>query len=165
MTKSEAVTDSKQKRISGTATDIHVARSKGNQRETFVGLALSFTWLRRAAKAMGKVVNVAGGAVSLFLGLILWILFSFMGAIEEIVSGFNPTLYTAMAASFFLMIGGPILFWVVLPVAEWYRSRRKKAQPAATMQMRFCPSCGAQLLLGDRFCRRCGRGLYGQMII
>jgi len=76
---------------------------------------------------MGKLLNVAGGAVTLFLGLILWILFSALGGTKAGLGRFDPTLYAAMSASFFLMIFGPVLFWIALPLIGRYRRRREIA--------------------------------------
>jgi len=109
---------------------------------------------------MGKLVNVAGGAVTLFLGLILWILFSVMGGIEQAFGHFDPTLYAAMVASFFLMILGPALFWIVLPLIERHRRRRKTVESVAVLPLRFCPSCGVELRSEGRFCWRCGVELH-----
>lgn len=133
---------------------------------------------------MGKLINVAGGAITLFLGLILWILFSVIGGIKAGLGQFDPTLYAAMYASFFLMIFGPILFWIVLPLVGRYRRRRETIEPItyvrkapsapeasistlgpplevaapAPTAMERCPHCGAPLTGKEgEFCHKCWR--------
>jgi len=111
---------------------------------------------------MGKLVNIAGGAITLFLGLILWILFSVIGGIKAGLGHFDPTLYAAMVTSFFLMILGPILFWIVLPLIGWYRHRRKlmwPIQPPASHSVYYCTNCGRPLKYLPQyqkwFCENC----------
>jgi hypothetical protein len=109
---------------------------------------------------MGKLVNIAGGAISLFLGLILWITFSVIGGIAAGLGHFDPGLYNAMVAGFFLMIVGPAIFWIVLPLVERYRRRRKAVEPVTPLPVHFCPGCGAEVSAAtERFCWRCGRRL------
>jgi hypothetical protein len=109
---------------------------------------------------LGKLVNIAGGAISLFLGLILWITFSVIGGIAAGLGHFDPGLYNAMVASFLLMIGGPAIFWVALPLVERYRRRRKAVEPVTPLRVHFCPGCGAEVSAPtERFCGRCGRRL------
>ena len=109
---------------------------------------------------MGKLVNIAGGTIALFLGLILWILFSIMGGISAGLGHFDPSLYNAMVASFFLMIVGPVIFWIVLPLVERYRRRRKIVEATTPLLVHFCPGCGAEISAPiERFCWRCGRRL------
>lgn len=106
---------------------------------------------------IGKLVNIAGGAITLFLGLILWILFSVIGAMEQVMGYFDPTLYNAMVASFLLMIFGPVLFWIVLPLIERYR--RKTAWPMP-MSLHYCRNCGKPLKYNPQlqrwYCESCG---------
>jgi len=109
---------------------------------------------------MGKLVNIAGGAITLFLGLILWITFSVMAGIASALGHPDPGLNAAYTVSFYLMILGPVIFWIVLPLVERYRRRRKAVEPVTPLPVHFCPSCGAEISApAERFCWRCGRRL------
>ena len=70
--------------------------------------------------------NVFKGIVVGFLGLIVWLLASLIGGIMEGLSGVrDPVLYALMTLGFFIMVGGPLCYIVVIPIVNWWRRRRR----------------------------------------
>ncbi len=57
------------------------------------------------------------------VGAVLQIVASFAGAMGEVATGeANPGALALMIIGFVVMIGGPIVYWIVMPI----RSRRKR---------------------------------------
>lgn len=68
--------------------------------------------------------NFLIGLAGLVGGAVLWIVASFLGALGEFGTGeVNPVAFALMAIGFLVMIGMPIAFWVVIPLAG--RRRRQ----------------------------------------
>jgi len=62
------------------------------------------------------------------LGAILWIVASVVGgAIEGLGGGRDSALYTLMVVGFTAMVGGPIAFWIILPIRKALRKRRSRS--------------------------------------
>jgi len=81
---------------------------------------------------------------------------------KQVMGQFDPTLYAAMVTSFFLMILGPVLFWIVLPLIDWYRQRRKAILPIPLpmpQAVYHCMNCGRPLMYvpqyGRWYCNKC----------
>ncbi|GAI83478.1 unnamed protein product [marine sediment metagenome] len=56
-------------------------------------------------------------------GAVLWIVASSAGALGEVATGeADPRALGLMIIGFVVMIGGPIVYWIVMPI----RSRRKR---------------------------------------
>jgi len=72
---------------------------------------------------MGNTLN---GLVLLILGLILWILSSVVEAFITLPTGGHTWLFYVMALGFFVMIGGPVVFWAIIPIRNRIRRRRTK---------------------------------------
>jgi len=72
---------------------------------------------------MGNILN---GLVLLILGLILWILSSVVEAFITFPTGGHTWLFYVMALGFFVMIGGPVVFWAIIPIRNWIRRRRTR---------------------------------------
>jgi len=71
---------------------------------------------------MGNILN---GLVLLILGLILWIIASVVEAFLEFPTGQQTPMIYVMALGFLVMIGGPVVFWIILPIRNWIRRRRE----------------------------------------
>jgi len=69
---------------------------------------------------MGNILN---GLVLLILGLILWIVSSVVEAfITFPTRGQTPLIYV-MALGFLVMIGGPIVYWIIIPIRNLIQRR------------------------------------------
>jgi len=62
----------------------------------------------------------------LILGLILWMVASFIEALLRIGGGPPTYMMAVVALGILVMIGGPIVFWVIIPI----RDRRRRAREA-----------------------------------
>ena len=61
-------------------------------------------------------------------GAILWLLVSLIGGIGEGLGGKTPAfVYVILYLSFFVMVGGPIAFWIVLPIRGYRKRRRSRS--------------------------------------
>ena len=68
--------------------------------------------------------NVFKGIVVGILGFIVWFVVSVVYGIGQgLGGGANLTLDALMALGFTLMIGGPVVYIVVLPIVGWWRGR------------------------------------------
>lgn len=66
--------------------------------------------------------NLVIGLVLGMLGAILWLLASFFAGFGEVVSGESPPDKVGLAiAGFVVMFGGPLVFWIILPIIKWPR--------------------------------------------
>jgi drug/metabolite transporter (DMT)-like permease len=68
------------------------------------------------------------------LGAILWIVASIVAAAASFAENKNdpfadPVSGTLMVVGFAVMFLGPALFWIVVPVAGWWRRRRRAKTP------------------------------------
>jgi len=69
--------------------------------------------------------NVFKGIVIGFIGLIVWVLFSVPLGIDAALGvAENPMFHTLMALGFLLMVGGPVVYIVILPIWGWWRRKR-----------------------------------------
>lgn len=100
------------------------------------------------------VGNFLKGLGCLLGGFAVWVLSSIVGALGEFTSGeINPFIYGMMVLSFFVMIGGPVAFWIVIPIKN--RLTKKESIVRAV----FCSACGNPIELGVKFCKTCGKPL------
>ena len=82
-------------------------------------------WMRKSGlggirEEMGNILN---GLVLLILGLILWIVSSVVEAfITFPTRGQTPLIYV-MALGFLVMIGGPIVYWIIIPIRNLIQRR------------------------------------------
>ena len=61
--------------------------------------------------------DFAIGLVIGLVGAVLWVLVSLVGgAGEAIIGEVNPTLRVLMYIGGVVMVGGPLVFWVILPI-------------------------------------------------
>jgi hypothetical protein len=61
------------------------------------------------------------------LGAILWVVVSVVAAGVEVASGTTPPLLEAfLIIGFFVMVGGPLAFWIILPVRRAIKNRRAR---------------------------------------
>ena len=70
---------------------------------------------------MGNILN---GLVLLILGLILWIVSSVVEGIISFPTRTHTPLIYVMAIGFFVMIGGPVVYWIIIPIRNLIRRRR-----------------------------------------
>ena len=69
--------------------------------------------------------NIFKGIVVGILGFIVWFLASVVGGLlEGLGGGRDPFLYGLVIIAGLTMIGGPVVYIVVLPVAGWLKRRR-----------------------------------------
>lgn len=68
--------------------------------------------------------NVFKGIVVGFIGLVIWLLFSVLWAVTDFMGDEAGLWHNGMYLGFAIMLGGPIIYIVVLPVAGWLRRRR-----------------------------------------
>ena len=69
--------------------------------------------------------NVFKGIVIGFIGLIVWVLFSVPLGIDAALGvAENPMFHTLMVLGFLLMVGGPAVYIVILPIWGWWRRKR-----------------------------------------
>ena len=70
--------------------------------------------------------NVFKGVVVGILGFIVWFVVSVVYGIGQgLGGGGNPTLDALMYLGFALMVGGPVVYIVILPIWGWWRGRRR----------------------------------------
>ena len=73
--------------------------------------------------------NVFKGIVVGVLGFFVWFLASIPLGISDAFGGAqDPTFYTIMVLGFLIMVGGPVVYVVVLPVAGWVKRRRARRE-------------------------------------
>ena len=65
------------------------------------------------------------------MGFVIWVFASVYTAVEKYSTGPNPMGWAFMYLGFFIMVGGPVLYIVVLPVAGWLKRRRARGGPGA----------------------------------
>ena len=69
--------------------------------------------------------DIFKGIVVGVLGAVLWFLFSVLQGINEgLGEPGDPVFEVFMILGFALMIGGPVIYIVILPVVSWWRRRR-----------------------------------------
>ncbi len=69
--------------------------------------------------------DVFKGIVVGFIGLIIWVLASIpIGVNRAIGVADDPIVSTFMLLGFLLMVGGPAVYIVIIPVVNWWRRRR-----------------------------------------
>jgi len=62
------------------------------------------------------------------LGAILWIIASVIGAALAIPTGETPRIVWAfMCIGWFAMVGGPLTFWIILPIRRAIKKRRSRS--------------------------------------
>jgi hypothetical protein len=77
---------------------------------------------------MGKAKNFLIGLGIGVLGAILWIAASVTGGFIEGFSGERDSvLYALMVIGFFVMVGGPFTFWIILPIRRAMKKRRSRS--------------------------------------
>jgi len=70
--------------------------------------------------------DVFKGIVVGFIGFIMWILVSIpLGIGEAVGVARDPVLNAALYLGFTLMVGGPVVYIVILPIWVWWRGRRR----------------------------------------
>lgn len=70
--------------------------------------------------------EVFKGIVTGFIGFILWGLFSIVEGLNEAFGEATAFGTAGMVLGFALMVGGPVVYIVVLPVAGWVRRWRSR---------------------------------------
>jgi hypothetical protein len=70
--------------------------------------------------------DVFKGIVVGFIGFVVWALFSVLEGVNMVVA--SPTAFgqTGMSIGFALMVGGPVVYILIIPVAGWLRRRRNR---------------------------------------
>ena len=68
--------------------------------------------------------NVFKGIVVGCLGYLVWFLSGFVSAFTAGLTGEGSAFQVATVIGFGLMVGGPVVYIIVLPVAGWLRRRR-----------------------------------------
>ena len=72
-----------------------------------------------------KLHNVFKGIIVGFIGFVIWFGVSVIYGIGlGLGAGENPTLNSFMFLGFFIMIVGPLVYIVILPIWEWWRRKR-----------------------------------------
>lgn len=73
------------------------------------------------------MVKFLTGLACAFVGFIIWFLLSVVFGVVAGVEGRETTTgeKVALAFLFFLMVGGPLLFWIVLPIKSRVRRRKR----------------------------------------
>jgi hypothetical protein len=62
------------------------------------------------------------------LGAILWIVASVTAGVGEGLGAEPlPSLHALMAIGFFVMVGGPLAFWIILPIRKAMKKRRSRS--------------------------------------
>jgi drug/metabolite transporter (DMT)-like permease len=63
------------------------------------------------------------------LGAILWAITGIFGGTIEGLGGEAPTVvYVLVCIGFFVMVGGPLAFWIILPVRRAIKNRRARVR-------------------------------------
>lgn len=76
--------------------------------------------------------NVFKGIVVGFIGFIIWFIVSVIYGIGTgLGAGENPTFSSFMYLGFFLMVGGPVVYIVILPIWGWWRKKRSARERAS----------------------------------
>ena len=79
-----------------------------------------------------KLHNVFKGIVVGFIGFVLWFVVSVVYSIGTgLGGGENSTFNAFMFLGFFRMIGGPVVYIVILPIRGWWRRKRSARAEAA----------------------------------
>lgn len=64
------------------------------------------------------------GLACLFVGFIIWFLLSVVLAVGSVASG-DKSPPGVLALPFLLMVGGPLVCWIILPIVKIFRRRKK----------------------------------------
>lgn len=73
---------------------------------------------------MDKMGNALNGLLLLVCGATLWITGSGIGAMMVIlVGGTTQVFYELRWLGFVVMIGGPVVYWIVVPIRDQRKSR------------------------------------------
>lgn len=73
--------------------------------------------------------DVFKGIVVGFIGLVIWVGASIPAGIDAALgTTTSPVFEALMYLGFFIMVGGPLVYIVVLPVTGWLRSRRARRE-------------------------------------
>jgi hypothetical protein len=68
------------------------------------------------------------------LGAILWVAASVTAGVGEGLGGEPlPILHALMVIGFFVMVLGPLAFWIVLPIRKTLRKRRSRSTGGGTL--------------------------------
>ena len=68
--------------------------------------------------------NVFKGIVVSVLGFIVWFVVGIALGISDAVGvARDPVLNAFLYLSFFIMVGGPVVYIVILPIVGWWRGR------------------------------------------
>jgi len=112
------------------------------------------------------VGNFLKGLGCLFGGFVVWVLASFVGALGEIATGtIDPFFYGLMVLGYFVMIVGPIVFWVVFPIKNRLIKKESVIRILGPSQPFFCKFCVTRLLPTDNYGPQCRRPVdYSEMI-
>ena len=104
---------------------------------------------------VGDIVeNFLKGLGCLLGGFAVWVLASIVAALGSFAtSEINPFIYGMMVLGFFVMIGGPVVFWVIIPV------KNRLTNKESPVFKSFCSSSGSSIELGSNFCKNCGTQL------
>lgn len=116
--------------------------------------------------------NIFKGLALGLLGFIVWAISSFVAAISDVTGGAQPWFgEPLMVVSFFIMVGGPIIYWIIVPVKNYIVKHIKKAHPPSINRLhpvathvppypppgkKYCTKCGAEMPVKATFCPKCG---------
>lgn len=70
--------------------------------------------------------NLFKGFVSLVLGAVLWILTSVVGGFLEALGEASLTIEYLMYIGFAIMVLGPIIFWIVIPIKDRLTKKERR---------------------------------------
>lgn len=98
-----------------------VASQPGTVRRDFLRLS---TYVFMEWKVMGNALN---GLLLLVCGATLWIVGSGIGAMLAILlGGSTKVFYELRWLGFVVMIGGPVVYWIVVPIRNRRKSRERR---------------------------------------
>lgn len=73
--------------------------------------------------------DVFKGIVVGFIGFVIWVIFSFMEGLNRAFGEETTIGSTGMFLGFALMVGGPVVYIVILPILRWWRRRHTPQAP------------------------------------
>jgi len=77
--------------------------------------------------------DIFKGIVVGFTGFVIWAMFSVFEGVSVVGgSGGNPVFEGLVFLGFFIMVGGPTIYIVVIPVMNWWRQHRSRGASRMT---------------------------------